>query len=317
MRAPEFWRHDGLAARLLSPLGHVTERVTARRVRRVGWRAPVPVICCGNVGVGGSGKTPLALDLGARLQARGRSVAFLTRGYGGRHRGTIRVEPRRHDAGLVGDEALLLAALAPTFVAADRAAAARAAIAEGAEVLVMDDGLQHPGLAKDCALLVIDGGSGFGNGRVMPAGPLRESVSAAAARCQAAMLIGADAAGALARLPVGLPVLRAELEAQTAMTAQRVVAFAGIGRPEKFFTSLRQAGASLLVTRSFADHHRYGAGELDALRHEATTLDARLVTTAKDFVRLPDSFREQVIRFDVRLAWRAPEAVEALLDGLA
>ena len=316
IRAPAFWQRDGVAAQLLAPLGAVTERLTAKRVGRSGWRAPVPVVCCGNAGVGGSGKTPLALDLGARLLARGRDVAFLTRGYGGRRRMVTRVDLYRHDAASVGDEALLLAAVAPTFVAADRAAAARAAIVAGAELLVMDDGLQNPGLVKDCALLVIDGGAGFGNGRAMPAGPLREAVAAAAARCQAAVLIGADATGALGQLPRGLPVLRADLLPATDMAGQRALAFAGIGRPEKFFATLRQAGATLAGTRTFADHHRFSAGELDALRRKAAALDAVLLTTAKDFVRLPAAFRHGVNRFDVRLAWQAPEAAEALLDAL-
>ncbi len=316
MRAPDFWRRDGAAAHLLGPFAAVTEYLTARRVARPGWRAPVPVICCGNAGVGGSGKTPLALDLGTRLLARGKAVAFLTRGYGGRQRGVVRVDVRSHDATEVGDEALLLAEVAPTFVAPDREAAARAAISDGADMLVMDDGLQNPGLVKDCALLVIDGGAGFGNGRALPAGPLRETIIAAAARCRAAVLIGVDATGALARLPAGLPVLRAAMQPAGEMSGRRVMAFAGIGRPDKFFATLREAGAQLAGTRVFPDHHRFGANELDRLRREAAALDARLVTTAKDFVRLPPGLRAEVLRFDVRLAWQAPQAIDALLDTL-
>lgn len=316
MRAPDFWRQDGAAAHLLGPLGAVTEYLTARRVARPGWRAPVPVVCCGNAGVGGSGKTPLALDLGVRLLARGGAVAFLTRGYGGRQRGVARVDPRRHDAGEVGDEALLLAEVAPTFVSPDREAAARAAISAGADVLVMDDGLQNPGLLKDCALLVIDGGAGFGNGRLLPAGPLRETIAAAAARCRAAVLIGTDATGALARLPASLPVLRAAMQPMGAVSKGRVMAFAGIGRPDKFFATLREAGAQLAGSRVFPDHHRFTAGELDRLHRDATGLQACLVTTAKDFVRLPPSLRAGVLRFDVRLTWQEPRAIDALLDTL-
>ncbi len=169
MRAPAFWQSDGVLPRLLSPLAALVAGATARRVAQPGWRAPVPVVCCGNAGVGGAGKTTLALDLGARLQRRGAAVAFLTRGYGGRVRGTARVGDG-DDAAEMGDEALLLAAVAPTFVGPDRAAGARAAVADGATVLVMDDGLQNPGLVKDLAFLVIDGAAGFGNGRVLPAG---------------------------------------------------------------------------------------------------------------------------------------------------
>ena len=190
---PGFWGRDGVLPRLLSPLAAVTAAVTAWRVARPGWRAPVPVICCGNVTVGGAGKTTVALDLGARLAARGRAVHFLLRGYGGSVRGPHRVAAG-DTAARVGDEALLLAEVAPTWIGADRAASARAAVAAGAQVLVMDDGLQNPGLHKDLSLLVVDGASGFGNGRVLPAGPLREPVAAGAARCQAAVLIGPDLA---------------------------------------------------------------------------------------------------------------------------
>src|SRR3954470_20366902 len=213
--APSFWFHDGLPARLLSPLSVIGAAMTARRVARPGWHAPVPVICCGNVTVGGAGKTTLALDLARRLADRGHAVHVLLRGYGGESRGVHRVAPD-DPAARVGDEALLLAAAAPTWIGGDRAASARAAIEAGAQVLLMDDGLQNSTLAKDFSFLVIDGRTGFGNGRVLPAGPLREPAAAAAARCQAAVLIGADATGALARLPPHLPVLRTDLKQQDA-----------------------------------------------------------------------------------------------------
>ncbi len=319
MRAPRFWDRDGLLPALLAPAALVYATATARRLRRPGFRAPVPVICCGGATAGGAGKTPLALDLGSRLLARGRRVAFLTRGHGGAARGVLRVDPANHDAMLAGDEALLLAALAPTFVCADRAATARAAVAGGADVLVMDDGLQNPGLRQDLALLVIDGGAGFGNGRVIPAGPLREPVSMAAARCRAAVLIGDDAAGALARLPAALPVLRARLvaEADAALHGARVFAFAGIARPEKFFATLRQGGAELVACRGFADHHRFTASQLDRLLAEANAAGAEPVTTAKDAARLSPAYRARVRVLRVRLAWDAPEAIERLLDDLA
>jgi len=318
MRAPAFWQRDGATARLLAPLSSLYAAATARRVARSGWRAPVPVICCGNASVGGAGKTTLALDIGARLLARGLKVAFLTRGYGRRAGGAMRVDPARHGVHEVGDEALLLAALAPTFVAADRQAAARAAVAVGADVLVMDDGLQHPALARDVSLLVIDGGAGFGNGRVLPAGPLREPVAAAAARCRAAVLIGADAHGAAAVLPPSLAVLRATLRSADVrgLAGSRVLAFAGIGRPEKFYASLAEAGAVVVATRSFADHHRFSVAERRHILADATTLDATPVTTPKDAVRLPAGLREAVTVVGVGLVWRDAAEVEALLDRL-
>ena len=316
MRAPAFWQQDGAWAHMLAPMSAVVSASTARRVARAGWRAPVPVLCCGNAGVGGAGKTTLALDVAKRLQRRGARVAFLTRGYGGQVKGTARVDAR-HDAHDVGDEALLLAEVAPTLVGADRAASARVAVAQGATVLVMDDGLQNPGLEKDLSLPVIDGAAGFGNGRVLPAGPLREPVLAAAGRCQAAVMIGVDAKAAAAALPPGLPVLRATLRPDTLRLAGRTVfAFAGIGRPEKFFETVREAGAVLAGQRSFPDHHRYRTAELEALWRSAVAAGAALVTTPKDEVRLPRGWAERVEVAGVSLQWADDGPLEALLGML-
>ena len=317
MRAPLFWQRDGAWAHVLAPVSAVVSASTARRVARAGWRAPVPVLCCGNAGVGGAGKTTLALDVARRLQRRGEQVAFVTRGYGGRVRETVRVDAH-HDARDVGDEALLLAEVAPTLVGVDRAASARLAVAQGATVLVMDDGLQNPGLEKDLSLLVIDGAAGFGNGRVLPAGPLREPVLAAAGRCQAAVMIGADARAAAAALPASLPVLRAALRPDALGLAGRTVfAFAGIGRPEKFFETVREAGAVVAGQRSFPDHHRYRTAELEALWRSAVALGAGLVTTPKDEVRLPPGWRERVEVAGVSLQWADDGPLEALLGKLA
>ncbi len=275
------------------------------------------MLCCGNAGVGGAGKTTLALDLGRRLLARGVRVHFLTRGYGGRARHPTRVDPARHDAATVGDEPLLLAALAPSWVAADRAASARAAVAAGAEALLMDDGLQNPTLAKDLSFLVIDGAAGFGNGRLLPAGPLREPIAAAASRCAAAVLIGEDRYLALSALPPDLPVLRARLEpapAAHALAGRRVLAFAGIARPEKFFSTLADMGAIAAERVGFADHHPYTEPELRRLRERADRLGAVLVTTAKDAARLPPDWRKMVSVLDVELAWEDAASIDALLS---
>jgi len=319
VRAPAFWQRDGFAAALLSPLAALYAAATAARVARPGWRAPVPVICCGNATAGGVGKTTLALDLGARLTARGVAVGFLTRGYGGRVTEPLQVQPGQHTSREVGDEALLLAAVAPCFVAADRAAGARAAIAAGARVLVMDDGLQNPSLAKDSSLLVIDGTDGFGNGRVIPAGPLREPVAAAAARCQAAVLIGDDRRAATAALPAALPVLRASLQAGPEVfdcAGRPVVAFAGIGRPGKFFATLEAAGVQVVRRIPFADHHPYSAAELRGILEDATRLGAIAVTTPKDAVRIPAAVREKIGVVGVQLVWADPALVDSLLDAV-
>ncbi len=319
-RAPRFWAADGgrVLPALLAPLAAAVAAATARRVARPGWRAPVPVLCVGNATVGGAGKTTVALDLAQRLRAAGRAPHVLLRGYGGAARGVRRVSPG-DTAALVGDEALLLAAVAPTWVGADRAAAARAAVAAGAGVLVMDDGLQNPGLVKDLSLLVIDGGFGFGNGRVLPAGPLREPAAAAAARCGAAVLIGPDRHSARAALPPGLPVLSARLDPgpeAAGLRGARVLAFAGIARPEKFFASLDDAGALVVARESFPDHHAFAPRELARLRARAAELGAVPVTTAKDAVRLPAEVRAVVRVLGVRLVWQDPGAVDALLAAV-
>jgi tetraacyldisaccharide 4'-kinase len=289
-------------------------------MRRPGWTAPVPVICCGNATAGGAGKTTVALDLGQRLANRGVGLHFLLRGYGGQLKGPLRVDPRQHDSRGVGDEALLLAAERPAWISADRAAGARAAVAAGAQCIVMDDGLQNPTLVKDLSLLIIDGTYGFGNGRMIPAGPLREPAAAAAARCRAAVLIGEDATGALAQLPPRLPVLRARLVPgpEAAMLAgQPVYAFCGIANPRKFFSTLQDAGAVLAGRVAFNDHYPFDDGDLRDLLAEAERLRAIPVTTRKDFVRIPATFRSRVTVVTIRLDWEDPTGIEALLDPLA
>ena len=313
MTPPAFWRTNGIMARALSPIAAVVARSTARRIAKPGWRAPVPVICCGNATLGGAGKTTLALDLAARLRARGVAVHCISRGYGGRAPGPLLVEPAIHTAGMVGDEPLLLAAVAPTWVGADRAASARAAVAAGAEALLMDDGLQNPGLVQDAALLVIDGATGFGNGRVVPAGPLREPAAVAARRCRAAVMIGMDQRGARAALPAVLPVLNAWLVPDQALHGRRVVAFAGIARPAKFHATLTQAGATLTATVDFADHHRFRLTELQSVFAKAAEMGAVAVTTPKDLVRIPPAWRGKVQAVGVRLEWADPAAVDRLL----
>ena len=313
MRPPNFWQRDGLVPALLSPAAHLVAAATRRRVRRTGWRAPVPVLCCGNASVGGAGKTTVVLDLARRLRRRGVAVHCLTRGYGGRVDGVLRVDPERHAATLVGDEPLLLAAAAPTWVGADRAASARAAVAAGAELLLMDDGLQNPGLVKTASFLIVDGAVGFGNGRVMPAGPLRETVSDAASRCRACVLIGADTARA--RAAVGsLPVLDAWLVPDRALDGERVFAFCGIGRPGKFFETVAVAGAELAASRSFPDHHIFSSQEIEQVMAAASHHGARPITTAKDAVRLPSQVRAEIEVLGVKLMWREESALELLLD---
>lgn len=322
MRAPEFWQRDGAAARLLAPLGAAYGLAGGLRRALAGSQdCGRPVVCVGNLVVGGAGKTPVARALAERLAAEGAAVHLLTRGYGGREAGPLRVDPARHDAARVGDEALLLAAQAPTWVARDRVAGAAAAVRAAAEVIVMDDGFQNPALAKDLSLLVVDGAYGFGNGRVMPAGPLREGVEAGLARADAVVLLGADTQGVEATLGARLPLLQAALapapSAARRLAGRRVLAFAGIARPEKFFATLRDLGAELAGTQAFGDHHPYRAGEVEALIARARELDALPVTTEKDLQRLPAELATQVEVLPVAVAWREPARLDELLARLS
>ena len=316
---PEFWRERGLLSTLLQPLawaygaGAAARRATARS-----WQASVPVVCVGNLVAGGAGKTPVVLSLAARLAARGRSPHVLSRGYGGRLAGPVAVEPGRHDAAAVGDEPLLLAEAAPCWVARDRVAGAKAAVAAGADLLLLDDGLQNPSLAKTLSLLVIDGGYGFGNGRVLPAGPLREPIAIGLARADVLVLMGEDEA-VLAPVLGNRVVLRARLRAENAasIAGDAVVAFAGIARPAKFFAMLEAAGARVIEGRAFPDHHRYDAAELDALRRRRDGIaGARLITTAKDWVRLAPEWRAEVGVLKVSVAWEDEAALDRLLDRI-
>ena len=326
MQAPGFWARPpaapGWQARLLAPLAWLWRAVTRWRMARPPEaRLPVPVVCVGNLTAGGAGKTPVVIALVERLKARGRAVHVVSRGYGGRLAGPVRVDPRAHGPGEVGDEPLLIAAFAPVWVGRDRAAAGRAAVAAGAEVVVMDDGFQNHGLAKDLSIVVVDAAYGFGNGRVMPAGPLREPVGAGLARAQAVLAIGSEAARArlLADWPAvaGLPLLAGRIAPlATGMNWQglRALPFAGIGRPEKFFATLEGLGAEVVAGHALPDHAPLAPALLARLEAEARAKRAQLVTTEKDAVRLPAAFRSKVLVLPVRLELADAAALDRLLE---
>jgi tetraacyldisaccharide 4'-kinase len=326
MRAPAFWSNPpgrpGLLAHLLAPLASLWAAATRRRMGRPGLRLGVPVICVGNLTAGGAGKTPTVIALVERLKRRGVAVQVVSRGHGGSLAGPVRVDERRHKAAEVGDEPLLLAAFAPVWVARDRAAAGRAAAADGAQVVVMDDGMQNPGVAKDLTLAVVDAEAGFGNGRVMPAGPLREPVADGLARADLLLAVGPPEAraGFRAAWPeLRLPVLWAALAPlRTGMDwcGLRAFAFAGIGRPEKFFATLRGLGAEVVATQGFADHAPYDGRLLARLQADAKASGAQLVTTEKDAARLPVAFRMRVLTVPVRLELEDWAPLDAALERL-
>lgn len=333
MRPPEFWNHKRgrdaapLVRMLLAPAASLYTWAGARRLRR---ETPVavarPVICVGNLTLGGTGKTPIARALRAMLAETGLVAHVVSRGHGGRLRGPVRVDPVRHSAADVGDEPLLHALDGPAWIARDRAAGANAAIAARAEAIILDDGFQNPGLKKDLSILVFDAEAGIGNERVFPAGPLREPLAGGLARAQMVVLLEKDA-DRVSR-PDWLagfagPVLHAFLAPDAPPPAGALIGFCGIGRPARFFDSVRKAGGDLIDGVPFPDHHVFSADELKNLRQLAAAHRARLITTEKDLVRLPPVARADIAAFPVtaRFADSVPmrQALAALFarDGKA
>jgi tetraacyldisaccharide 4'-kinase len=329
VKPPEFWSRSpekpGLSARLLAPLAGIYAAATARRVSRQAraLKSEKPVICVGNINAGGTGKTPTVIALTGLLGELGKSVHVVSRGYGGSLEGPACVDPAAHDAESVGDEPLLMAAFAPVWVAKDRAAGVHAAIAAGADVVVLDDGFQNPGVNPDFALIVVDAVTGFGNGRVMPAGPLREPVEVGLSRADHLLTIGDDASQTAFRAdwkpPVDLQQSQGRLvplKTGIPFAGMRVFAFAGIGRPSKFFDTLRDLDAEIAGVRALDDHQMLTPALLTRIEREAHTLNAQLVTTEKDAVRLPPEWRRKVFTVPVRLELDDPEPLKDALSAL-
>ena len=317
MNPPRFWSNPtdapGLMAWVLSPLSALYARATARRLSSgPREKLSVPVICVGNINAGGTGKTPSVIAIVERLRALYHTPHIVSRGYGGSETGPVQVDPAKHKADQVGDEPLLLSAFADVWVARDRSAGAKAAVDAGATVIVLDDGFQNPALTYDLSIVVVDAEVGFGNGLCLPAGPLREPAATGLARADMVLAIGEGQVD----VPDDPPIVSAMLEPlKTGMdwAGSRLLAFAGIGRPEKFFETLRKLGADVVRAEPLADHQSLSPALLSRLEADARAEQAQLVTTEKDAVRLPQAFRSKVITLPVRLSF---DDDAALMDAL-
>lgn len=327
MREPAFWhRPPSWISRLLMPLGALYGAVAGQRMEREGLDAGIPVLCVGNYHTGGAGKTPTVLALAKLLRDLGETPIVLSRGYGGRLRGPVMVDPALHAAADVGDEPLMLERTVPVAVARDRLNGVALARSQGASVILMDDGFQNPAVAKDASLIVIDSDRGLGNGCVFPAGPLRAPLRRQLAHTDALIVIGAGTAAAAVAAEIaarGVPVLSAHLKPTEAslatLAAGRVLAIAGIGDPGRFFRTLRAAGIEVVRERAFADHHPFSQAEIEALIAEATREALTPVTTEKDLARLRTagtlpSWASAIVPFKVTLEFEDPAGLRQLIS---
>lgn len=306
MKTPKYWQSNSLVSKMLTPLGKLYGLATALRLKiKKSQKTEVPVICIGNITAGGTGKTPVAISVAKMLTTAMHHPIFVTRGYGGRLQNVL-VNNKKHTAQDVGDEPLLLAEQAPVVVNADRYAGAQMAVREGADVVIMDDGFQNPTLYKDLSFLVFDGHYGIGNGRIIPAGPLRETFENGIKRADALIILGKDKHGLAERTK--LPVFFGHTEpTQTTVGNADVVAFAGIGHPQKFYHTLQQQGFNVVETIDFPDHHFYKKEEIEQILQRAKELNAEVYTTGKDFVKIPTLYHNNINVLEVAVVWDKPD----------
>lgn len=312
MKTPSFWQHKNFCSYLLFPLGKIYALATRLNLKfHTPKKISVPVICIGNLTAGGSGKTPTAIAIASLLQAMGYHPFFVSRGYGGKLKNVL-VDLKHHSPEQVGDEPLLLAQVAPVVVNPDRFQGAQTAISHGADIIIMDDGFQNPGLYKDVSFLVFDGMVGYGNGFCVPAGPLREDLAQGLKRAQAMIIIGEDKKNLTAQ--ISLPAFKGKIIPQKpSLSTTRVIAFAGIGRPEKFYQSLEELGLDTVETIDFPDHHFYTAQELENLIQKAKDKGCSLITTSKDFVKIPHHLQAHFHVLEITIKWQDNTALQNFL----
>ncbi|MBR1600900.1 MAG: tetraacyldisaccharide 4'-kinase [Alphaproteobacteria bacterium] len=306
MKTPKYWQSNSLTSKFLSPFGAIYGFATQLRLRLKSPRkVSIPVICIGNITAGGTGKTPVSLSIAKLLTNEMYHPFFVSRGYGGKLQNVI-VNSKKHTAKDVGDEPLLLSKQAPVVVNANRYEAAQKAVEQGADVIIMDDGFQNPSLYKDLSFMVFDGNYGIGNGKIIPAGPLRETLENGRKRADAVIILGKDKHELAKRCD--LPMFSGHTEAiQTTINNQDVIAFAGIGHPQKFYHTLKQQGFNVVKTIDFPDHHFYTRDELENIINEAEQLNAQIYTTSKDFVKIPPLYSQDINVLEIAVVWDNPE----------
>ena len=312
MKTPKYWQSNSFISKILHPFGMLYGFLTQLRLKiKSSHKVSVPVICVGNITAGGTGKTPVSISIAKLLATEMYHPFFVSRGYGGKLQDVI-VNNKKHTAQDVGDEPLLLSKQAPVVVNANRYEAAKTAVEQGADVIVMDDGFQNPSLHKDLSFLVFDGNYGIGNGKIIPAGPLRETLEDGIKRADAVIIMGKDKHELAKRC--GLPVFFGHTEAvQTTINDQDVVAFAGIGHPQKFYHTLKQQGFNVVKTIDFPDHHFYTRDELENIINEAQKLNAQIYTTSKDFVKIPPLYLQDINVLEIAVVWDNPEELVAFI----
>lgn len=316
MKTPSFWKDKNLISTLLLPLGWGYSAATALRMKfHPAQRVKIPVICIGNITAGGTGKTPTAITIAKLLQKHGKNPFFVSRGYGGTLQGVLLKKDSTFTAKEVGDEPLILAQTAPVAIHHNRFNAALIAMHHGADCIIMDDGFQNPTLYKDISLLVIDGGFGFGNMRPVPAGPLRENLKRGLNRAQAAIIIGEDK-NKIENKIKSLPIIKAKIKPIIPNTNNKnIIAFAGIGRPEKFYNSLRDCGLKIINTHDFPDHHFYSHEELEKIIKEAKDKEAEIYTTSKDMVKIPAILKHNFKVLEIEIEFADNKITELLKNA--
>ncbi len=312
MKTPSFWKNDNLISAVLSPIGMIYGAATALRFKlKKPYQAHVPVICIGNITAGGVGKTPVSMALAEMMQKQGKNPFFISRGYGGKLSGVL-VDTQKHTAYDVGDEPMMLARIAPTIVCHDRAKAAQIAVENGADILIMDDGFQNPSLKKDVSFLVFNEETGIGNGRIIPSGPLRESLKSGFKRADAIIFIGENIAKILKK--TDKPVFMVRIKEENPKHQGDVVAFAGIGYPLKFYHSLEKCGLKPLYTYDFGDHHFYEKDELKSILKKAHKKNLPVYTTSKDFVKIPADFQKRINVLHIKAIFEDASALMSFIQ---